>query len=252
MEINWTLLTYMVIGLFALSGFFKGWWKEAVTTVFLAILILLLNNPSFAQAVVDIINSIVAFIWGLIPASFLPTVESVLENVFAIDTSGGVPQLDAGNPGTWLIILILFIMIAILVSRLLLPNTIKKSRGYAYVVRPTGSILGGLMGALNGFLIVNLVREYLDGRNLPAAGPPAELAMAESGRAMATASSGVTVQAVEMPGFTILDSSLPWILMGIGFLVLLVILKNRVGLHSRNGFRKIDYKVPYGYQKIDI
>ena len=38
MQINWMVLTYFVIGLFILNGFFRGWWKEAITLSFLAIL----------------------------------------------------------------------------------------------------------------------------------------------------------------------------------------------------------------------
>ena len=42
-EVNWTLLTYLFIALFALGGYFKGWWKEAIVTVFLTVLVLLLQ-----------------------------------------------------------------------------------------------------------------------------------------------------------------------------------------------------------------
>ena len=57
MEIDWTVLTYAVIGLFALTGFFRGWWKEAVTTIFLVILLFFLQQPAIAESFVAVINN---------------------------------------------------------------------------------------------------------------------------------------------------------------------------------------------------
>ena len=78
----------------------------------------------------------------------------------------------------------------------MLPSGVSNG-GYAYTVRPTGSILGGLLGGLNGFLIINLIREYLDGRNLPGGGLPTEIASAGGGT-VGTASSGLAGSA--LPG----------------------------------------------------
>lgn len=246
MEINWTVLTYFVIGLFALSGFFKGWWKEAVTTVLLTILVFLLQNPTAAELVIETLNDILATVWGFIPDSLLPTIDATLNSVLGVETRGGAIQANAGDASTWLIILILVIAASIIFSRTTLPGGIIQP-GVRYAPTPTGSVLGGLIGGLNGFLIMNLVREYLDGRNLPG-GLLTEIAPAGGGGSVGIASSGVAIQAVEVPSFTILDSFLPWIIVGGGLLILLAILRNRVGLHSRKGFRRIDYKRPYGYK----
>jgi len=238
MEINWTVLTYFVIGLFALSGFFKGWWKEAMTTVFLAILVFLLQNPDLAQRVIDTINGILAAIWSFIPNSLLPAV------------GGAAVQAEAGDANTWLLILILVIAMAIIVGGIMLPSGIRQP-GMRYATTPTGSILGGLIGGLNGFLIINLIREYLDGRNLPGI-PLTEIAPTGGGGTVGVASSGVAMRAVDVPNFTILDSFLPWIIIGGGLLILFAVLRNRVGLHSNKGFRRIDYKVPYGYKLMAV
>ena len=233
MEINWTVVMYFVIALFALSGFFKGWWKEAVTTLFLAILVFLLINPDIARTVIEGTNGIMAIAWDW------------------LNTGTPTPQLDPADATTWLVILITFIIIATLISRSMLPSCVRKA-GFAYTVRPMGSILGGLMGALNGFLIINLIREYIDGRSLPAGANRLEVALAGSANTGGIASSGVSITATHVPTFTILDSFMPWIIIGLGVFVLLAILRSRVGLHSKNGFRRIDYRVPYGHQRIDF
>ncbi len=229
MEINWTMLTYFVIGLFALTGFFKGWWKEAVTTVVLTVLVFLLYNPAIADTLVTTINELLGTVWGLLRLS-----NPVL--------------FDPGDATTWLIIMVVLIMVAVLLSRTMLPGGVKKS-GSVYQVRPTGSVLGGLLGGVNGFLIINLIREYLDGRNLPGGRPAVEVASAGGGPA-GTASSGLVIKAVEVPAFTILDSFIPWIIIGLGIFVFIALLRSRVGLHSKNGYRRIEYKEPYGYRKV--
>ena len=250
MEINWTVLTYFVIGLFALSGFFKGWWKEAMTTVLLAVLVFLLQNPTAAELVIETLNGILAAVWAFIPDSLLPTVDATVNNVLGVETNGGAIQVDAGDASTWLIILILVIAASIIFSRTTLPGGIIQP-GMRYAPTPTGSVLGGLIGGLNGFLIMNLIREYLDGRNLPG-GLLTEIAPAGGGGSVGIASSGVAIRAVEVPNFTILDSFLPWIIIGGGLLILLAVLRSRVGIHSNRGFRKINYKVPYGYKKVAV
>jgi len=249
MELNWTVLTYFIIGLFALSGFFKGWWKEAIVTILLAVLVFLLQNPAIAQTVIALFNEILATLWNFIPTNFQPAVDSTLEAAFAIDTQGRALQANPADPGTWLIILIIVLAVGILFGRSSLPNSVRKPVGVAYSVTPMGGLLGGLLGGLNGFIIINLVREYLDGRNLPLGGPATEIAMA-GGRTGSVASSGVAIQAIEVPNFTILDSFLPWIIIGLGLLILLSVIRSRVGLHSKNGYRKINTKVPYGYRMV--
>lgn len=237
-QIDWTVLTLAVIGIFTLAGFFRGWWREAITTGFLVIMLLLLQNPTLAQMVVDVINQIVAAIWGIIPPTLLPTVEGVLGV-----PAGQVPIIDAGGAGTWLIGLMFLMVLSILIGRYSLAN---------HYVSPIGSLLGGLLGGLNGFMVMGLIREYLDGRSLPGiqqvgATLPSEITQSATGHAMAT--SGVAFTATNVPTITILDSYLPWILVLIGLGVVVMALKNRVGYQNNNGFRRFYTKKPYGYKQ---
>jgi hypothetical protein len=252
-EINWTILTYIVVGLFAIAGFSRGWWKEAVTTVTLVIFVILLQNPTIAQMVVDLINGAIAFIWDLLPESIQSTISSFLETIFGVETNGGPLQLDPGSPGNWLMYLLLFLVITFFVSRILLPHERRGPQGVAYRVTPIGAILGALLGGLNGFIILNLVQEYLFARNLPGLRLPTEVAFAEGGggAAVARASSGLAIRAAQTPGFSLFDGVLPWILIIFGGILFFSLFRSRVGLQSKNGFRRIVYRVPYGYRQID-
>jgi hypothetical protein len=240
MEIDWTVLTYAVIGLFALNGFFKGWWKEAITTIFLVILLFFLQQPTIAESFVAVINNIISMVWNILPdfvTEFLADTLGLGEGASAV---GGVPQLDPTSGTTWLLILILFLIVAILISRPFL-------RDYGpggYSVRPMGSILGGLVGGLNGLIIISLVREYLDGRNLP----QTATTTVEPGAQVGVASAGA-IDVVNLPSNTIMDSYIPWAIMLIGIVVFLAAVKNRVDWRYRDGFSKVGVKEPLGYRK---
>ena len=243
MQIDWTALTLAVIALFAISGFFRGWWKEAMMTAFFALLLFMLQMPQLADAFIGSINWVIDLIWGIIPNSLKPMAESIL----GVGV-GEVPALDASNPSTWLIILIFVMLVSIVFSRFTLRSDGGKTR---YEVSPLGSLLGGLLGGLNGFIFMGLIREYLNGRNLPGgidSTLPTEIVQTGSGPA-AMASSEVTIQAVNIPPFTITDSFLPWVLVLIGLGVLLMALTNRTGISNQDGFRKIHTKTPFGYRK---
>lgn len=239
MEINWTVLTYMVIGLFALNGFFRGWWKEAVTTVFLVLLVFLLQQPELAESFINLLNELLRTVWQALPDTLVPTIRDLLETLLGVRTSAVGIQANPGNPGTWLMVLILFMVVATLLGRTGLTNQ-------NYPPNPVGSLLGGLVGIFNGFLVTNLVREYLDGRALPGeiSRPATEITMA-GGSSFGVASRGISIQAVELPRFTILDSFIPWIITVAGILILIAILNTRF---SRDGLNVRPNKVPPGYK----
>lgn len=254
MEINWTFLTYLVVGLFAFSGFLRGWWKEAITTFFLALLVFLLRLPGIAQALIDIVNRILAFIWGILPDSLRAFLTDFFQRALGITTTGDIIQADAGSGQTWLILLILFIVIATLIGWLTLPNRFQGPKGIVYVTTPLAGILGGLIGGFNGLLVISLVREYLDGRNLPGGGTslPSEITMTGGGGTTGIASSGVSLQATQLPNFTVLDSFLPWIIILIGVLFFLAVIKNRIDIKTdKNKFRKFEYRPPFGYRRAE-
>ena len=234
MAVNWTTLSLFIIGFFVLIGFFRGWWKEAITTAFLAVLVFLLANPSLAESLISGINKIIELVWGWIPSSLQ---QSMVE-LFAFKTVP--PQLNAGSSTTWMAILIVMLAISIIIGRFSLS-------GHGYQVRPLGSIFGGLLGGLNGFILMGLVTSYLQGTNLPGGGPPATEISAQGGTA--TASSGVSIQAFNLPNLSLGDSFLPYLIIIIGIAVFIMAMRNRVNVVSKDGYRSVKARSPYGYKE---
>ncbi|MBN1995679.1 MAG: CvpA family protein [Anaerolineae bacterium] len=237
MEIDWMLLTYLVVGFFAVIGFFRGWWKEAITILFLAVLLLLLQRPDWAQVVVDFINWIIAVVWQFVV------------NLFGLTPTIGPFQFNASSPGTWIAILLLVLGFSAVFASLILPTSLRRLPSKVYKVGPLARILGLFLGAINGFLIISLVREYLDGRALPGNTPPeTEIAVAGSS-AFGPASTNISIQAVNLPQFTIMDSYIPWLIVGIGLLIFFIALRNRIIISTSKDGRKVEYKLPYGYKE---
>jgi hypothetical protein len=244
--INWTVMGLLIIGLFALAGFIKGWLREAIVTLFLIILYFFLQAPAVARSFINAINAVIAFIWGILPTSVL----NFLETMFGLGQAGAPPQIDAGSPQTWLIMLIIFIGLAIVVGRLWLPGAARNADRFSgYVVTCGGRIFGLLLGAVNAWLIITLVRGYLEGSNLP--GGSTTTATLNDLTSM-PANDSVMIQAVDVPAASIMDSFLPWFFAGLGVLVLIAAIKSRYGIHEEKGFRKMAYKAPLGYRKEKI
>ncbi len=236
LAINWTVISYCIIALFALAGFFRGWWKEAITAFFLGVLVLLLRMPEVAQSVIDFVNNILQTVWGWLPESM----QNFLADVFGITSL----QIDAGSGQTWLVILIVTLGISILVTRLLLPNSVRPAKTYqTYVVTPLGSFLGGLLGGLNGFLIINLVREYLTGTSLPTGTeePATEMA-AVGGQTVGFASSGVDFAVTDLPAFIQIGTIVGWVVIGLALVLLVFVVRARL----------IGSRQPFGYQRTEF
>lgn len=243
MEINWTVMTYLVVIIFVLVGFSSGWWKEALVTSFLGILVLLLQNPEWAQVVVDFINQALASLWEFIPASWQPQTTEAL----AVETGGGAPQLDATSSATWLFILVIGLLVVTQIGRLALPGS--------YAVGIIGRILGAALGGINGLILVNLVREYLDGRSLPGSTAPVSSAGitivggSSTGTALSPPAETLAIQATDLPDFTLLDSVGPWVIVGIGLFLLVVALISSVTVERNDeDMRRVSRRRPFGYR----
>lgn len=234
MEINWELIAFFAILFFALNGFYRGWWKEAIITFALAVLIVFLQYPGLAQSVINGFNSLLTTLWDW--KDQLTTVAQA--GGIATTQTTDTPAIDATDPNTWLTALFILMGGSVLIGRLSLGRP------------PTrlGSVLGFFIGGLNGFLALNLLREYLDGRALPGRVPPESDLTLVGQSAFGPADSTVSIQASNLPQFTILDSLLPWLIIGVGLLFLFSALKSRITIISDpNKGKKIGAKVPPFY-----
>lgn len=235
MVIDWAVLSIFVIGFFILGGFTRGWWREAVTTAILAVLIFLLANPDIASTFIGYINSFINTIWGFIPNGLQTTINQIIVPIFGV----ALPiQLDAASARTWILILMGSLVIAVIISRLAINRE----------PTLTGKFLGSVLGGINGFLVLSLMREYIDGRALPGGREVAQAAGFESTGDLAQPIQNISVEIAGLPFSTVLDGVIPWLIVGTGVLFLFALLKSRVTVDHNDNGSKIKTKVPPFYK----
>jgi hypothetical protein len=189
-EIDYTVLGYIILGLFALVGFFRGWWKEGVTTVLLVLLVVILTQPQAAVSLINIINRVL----------------ELLKPVVSI-------TLDPNNRNVYVTTLIVLVTMSYLVGKVGLGG---------YAVAPMGAILGGVLGAVNGFIVSSLVKEYLLGGFRPGATVTA---------AAAATPNVISFQVTGVSGQTLSSGrELFWGILIVGIVVLVLLVSTRFEL----------------------
>lgn len=158
-QIDFVALGYIVIALFALVGFFRGWWKEGVTTVFLVLLVVVLTQPNMLERFITVLNALL----------------ELLKPVVSI-------TLDTSKRDVYVVLLIVLVVVSYLAGKMGLG---------VHAVTPLGAIMGGLLGAINGFIVTSLFKEYLLGR-LPSTTTTASQITASSAQSTDTVAFQVT------------------------------------------------------------
>jgi hypothetical protein len=186
-DINYDTLMIIVIALFALSGFLRGWWREGITTIFLILLVIFLTQPELADDIISFINNLIKTVFDVI--NILILIAIVLLSYFTSKITLGGRTISFG-----------------------------------------GRIFGGILGAINGFLAVNLVKEFIIGRFITETGLSAQAAAPDT----------LSVTLSDVPPDTVFTSTSVLLVIGLGIVVLALLLANRL---SRSGAR-----VPWGYK----
>jgi hypothetical protein len=197
-QIDYQALTLMIVGAFGLVGFFRGWWKEAITTGLLTLLLLMLKVPGIATLIVRIMDRIVGFVWDLIQSA-----RQSSDFVASTVEVGPPPGVDPQRYWIYVITLVVLIIASYFIGK----------TGLTQEVTAGGRLLGAIFGFYNGFVAISLVREFVIGRFLP--GAPAFAATA-------TPPDTMSIQVVNMPRTSIADPPTVFFLIGAGLLLLII------------------------------
>ena len=111
LNIDYTVVFYMVVGLFGLAGFLRGWWKEAITTGLLSLLLIMLEKPELAQQIIDSINKLI----------------DTFRNSSAFSAAGNLApgsEISASQRETYIIVLIVLIIVSYFIGNMTLNNNL--------------------------------------------------------------------------------------------------------------------------------
>jgi len=232
--VDYAVLMWMAIILFGMVGFFRGWWKEGLTTGFLTLLVMFLKFPGLAELVVNTINKILKLLYIIVVAHSLD-IERIAE--VAREITEMPIRIDPGDYRVYIVGMIGVLIASYLVGKI----GINKQ-----VIGPNllGALLGAIFGLLNGFTVVSLVREYTVGRYLP--GVTAEAA------AEAAAITDITLTVGELPTPSVAEGWVPWLIVAIGLLVLFAVFATRWSVERTRikGVAPPLYKTPTKLRKV--
>jgi hypothetical protein len=208
--VDYIILMWMVVILFGLVGYFRGWWKEGLTTGFLTLLVVLLQFPGLAKWIIDeILNKLIKLVYIVIVAHSLD-----IERIAEVAREIGEPpiKIDPAANETYLVALIGLLVISYIIGKI---SISKKAIGPSFL----GSLFGAVFGLLNGFTVISLVREYVVGRYLPGA--------TDDVVAQAATTTTIALSVGDMPMPSIMEGLAPWLLVSIGAIALFAVLATR-------------------------
>ena len=146
-EIDFGALSYFIIGMFALVGFSRGWFREALTTILLMFMVFMLAQPELAASLIEILGVLVTAI--LKPLADMAGDTSRLKDL--LDAIKGLFNVD--NPYSFMLLITGFLI--------LFSYAVGRTALIEGKVAPLSRLLGGTLGALNGFIVMSLAQQYL-------------------------------------------------------------------------------------------
>jgi len=144
LPIDFRELQILIIGIFAFIGIMRGWYREGVTSLFVAVLGILVWRPETGQGIINWINEWIKIFLRLIRSGFDP-------NRFATQTVSAAPVLDPSSYRLWVIVTAIMVFVSYLVGE----ATFNRK------LAPLGRLLGGILGMANGYVLLALARQYL-------------------------------------------------------------------------------------------
>lgn len=210
LQIDFQVFFYMVIGIFGLAGFMRGWWKEAITTGLLVFLLILLAYPELAANIIDQINTLLGRVREV---SFVSS--------GAVDAPSNV---DPAESQFYIILMTVLVIISYFIGNAF--GNFNTTTG--------GRIFGGILGLTNGFIILSLVKEYILRRYLPEG----------TFMSAAAAPEQITMTITDVPQASITDGFGLWVFIIGGALLLVFAVTSQISYTSG----KIKRRPPLGYK----
>ena len=210
-SIDYQTLSLVVVLLFAAIGFTRGWLREGITTVLLAALVGVLYKPELVAPIASWLNKLVKL------ANIVLTDAGKFDFAAMATSAEAAPDVfHTDNPYNLLMwVLIVLVAISFVGGQIGLGD--KR-------LTPASRIVGGIAGAVNGFIAIALFKEYLLRyfMNLTSIQAGASAAAAQ----VAAPKSGVSVAVQNVPSDTLVGGIGVPLIIGVGVAFLLVIVNS--------------------------
>jgi hypothetical protein len=143
--IDFQEIRILIIFIFAFVGIMRGVYREGVTTIFVGFLAILAWRPETGRGIIDRINDIIKLIAIFLRSGFS------LDPATLAATTVDPATLDPYSYRMWVIVTVVMVAVSYAVGNANFQNQ----------AAPLGRIIGGILGGLNGLVLLSLVRQYL-------------------------------------------------------------------------------------------
>jgi hypothetical protein len=157
LPVEYDQLVTLFLFVFAMVGLMRGWYKEGITSLFAALLALLVWRPEVARALIGRVTDVLKVLIVFIRAGLNPEPQAVAQ------PSAGVGSLlDPNSYEIYVVITVVLLAVSYMVGE----------ATFKHRMTALGRILGALLGAFNGYVILSLVKQFLINQvQVQAAGP---------------------------------------------------------------------------------
>ena len=148
LPIEYSDIVTLVLAVFAFVGIMRGWYKEGITSLFVAALAVLVWRPALANEIIGVINGVIKLVltffnarFSLDPSKLSAAAQSVEPDLL----------LDPNSYRLYIIVTVAALVVSYFVGE----------ANFKGKTTPLGRLLGGLLGLFNGFVIATLLKQYL-------------------------------------------------------------------------------------------
>lgn len=146
LPIEYNEVLTLVLIIFGIVGMMRGWYREGVTALFVALLAILVWRPEIGEAIIGWVNSLLQFILAFFKAGLTFNTARLTTAATGVGTI-----LDPTSYQLWIVITVVLVGISYAVGEATFNNKFS----------PLGRLLGGLIGAANGFVLFSLTKQFL-------------------------------------------------------------------------------------------
>jgi hypothetical protein len=157
--VDYSDLVSLFLFIFALVGLMRGWYKEGITFLFAASLAFLVWRPEAAYMVIKQVTEVMKALIMFIRVGLNPEAQALAEPV---DDTGTL--LDPDSYKIYVIIAVVMLAVSYIVGEV----TFKQR------MTALGRILGAGLGALNGYIVISLIKQFIIDRVQAQAAVPLE------------------------------------------------------------------------------
>jgi len=145
LPVDYTQVITLVLAIFAFVGLMRGWYREGVTSLFTIALAVLAWKREVAEGIIGVVNDLIRII-----AMFFKAKGSLDPSRLAAQAVDPKILIDPASYQIYVVVTVGMVIISYVVGK----------TAFTSKVTPLSRILGGILGAFNGYVILSLLKEY--------------------------------------------------------------------------------------------